>query len=67
MPVQEPARASIVKQIKYVDFGDIIVPLKHNLQAVIGPLSLRTILQLPVVPPIIAILVSAGITRDLAT
>ena len=67
MPIQEPARASIVEQTEYVDLGDTIVPLEHNLQTIIGPLSPGTALQLPVVLLIIAILVSAGVARDLAT
>jgi len=67
VPIQEPARASIVEQTEYVDLGDTIVPLEHNLQTIIGPLSPGTALQLPVVLLIIAILVSAGVARDLAT
>ena len=67
MPVQEPARVSVVEWTEYIDLGDIIVPLKHNLQATVGLLSPGTVLQLPIVPSIIAVLVSAGVIKDLAT
>ena len=67
MPVREPVRASVVEWMEYVDFGDTIVPPEHDLQAAVGPLSPGTAFQLPVVPPTMAALASAGVAEGLAT
>ena len=67
VPVREPARASVVERTEYVDLGDTIVPPEHDLQAAVGPLSPGTAFQLPVVPPTMAALASAGVAGGLAT